>query len=130
MPAADLSAPGWNVQHGQALWTPERGRPELAADLLLATNVNGSIFCQLTKTPFPLITARSTQDEWEIEYAGGAHGWHRRGRPPSRLACFVLPRALLGAHLGDGWRFEGTNSASWTLRNWRTGERLEGYLAP
>src|SRR6185437_11414160 len=51
LPPADVSAPGWLVQQGQAIWHPPGHRPELAGDLLLATNVNGNFFIQLTKNP-------------------------------------------------------------------------------
>jgi len=54
LPPADFSAPGWRVQQGQAVWKPSASRPELAGDLLLATNVNGNMFIQFSKMPFPV----------------------------------------------------------------------------
>ena len=68
LPPADFSAPGWHVQQGQAVWKPSQSRPELAGDLLLATNVNGNFFLQFSKMPFPLATARVSGDRWQIEF--------------------------------------------------------------
>ena len=62
LPPADFSAPGWRVQQGQAVWKPSSSRPELAGDLLLATNVNGNFFVQFSKMPFPLATAQVSGD--------------------------------------------------------------------
>src|SRR4051812_42876755 len=81
---ADLSAPGWRVQQGQAIWTPPHHRPELAGDLLFATHTNGNFFIQFSKTPFTLATAASEDGLWEIRFGGDQYTWRGRGRPPSR----------------------------------------------
>ena len=95
MPPADFSAPGWRVQQGQAVWKPSSSRPELAGDLLLATNVNGNFFIQFSKMPFPLATAQVSGDQWQIEFGADQYAWHGRGTPPDRFGWFQLPRALL-----------------------------------
>ena len=106
LPPADFSAPGWRVQQGQAVWKPSSNRPELAGDLLLATNANGNFFVQFSKMPFPLATAQISGDQWQIEFGADKFSWHGRGTPPDRFAWFQLPRALLGANAGGNWRFE------------------------
>jgi len=68
LPAADFSAPGWRVMQGQAVWKPARDRAELAGDLLLATNSDGDVYVQLTKTPFPLASAEVAGDRWQIAF--------------------------------------------------------------
>src|SRR6476620_10614627 len=78
LPPADLSAPGWRMQQGQALWKPTKSRPELAGELLLATNANGDFFVQLSKTPFTLATAQRIGDQWQIEF--GSDDYRRSGR--------------------------------------------------
>lgn len=130
LPPADLSAPGWRVQQGQALWTPTKSRPELAGDLLLATNTNGNFFVQLTKSPFPLVTAERLNGGWQIEFGAGEHSWRGRGEPPSRFVWFQLPRALLTGETSNNWRFAGTGTNAWRLENRRTGETLEGEFFP
>jgi hypothetical protein len=130
LPPADLSAPGWRVQQGQAVWKPSSSRPELAGDLLLATNANGNVFIQFSKMPFPLATAQISGGQWRIEFGAGKFSWGGRGTPPNRFAWFQLPRALLGTPAGSHWKFTHPAFASWRLENPRTGETLEGEFSP
>ena len=130
LPAADFSAPGWRVQQGQAVWKPSPSRPELAGDLLLATNANGNFFVQFSKTPFPLATAQVSGGQWQIEFGANKFSRQGRGTPPDRFAWFQLPRALLGTPAGGNWKFAHPNSSSWRLENLRTGETLEGEFFP
>lgn len=129
LPAADLQAPGWTVQPGQAVWKPSRSRPGLAGELLLATRTNGDLFVQFDKLPFPLATAQITGSEWQIRFGAGKYAWHGRGEPPARFVWFQLPHALAGDPLGAPWTFTRDGDA-WRLENRRTGEALEGSLTP
>ncbi|MEK7707305.1 MAG: hypothetical protein AAB380_04850, partial [Verrucomicrobiota bacterium] len=86
LPPADFSAPGWRVQQGQAVWKPLKNKTELAGELVLATNANGSFFAQFTKTPFPLATVQVAGDRWQIEFGAGDYQRGGRGRPPARFA--------------------------------------------
>jgi hypothetical protein len=127
LPPADFSAPGWHVQQGQAVWKPTRNRPELAGELLLATNADGNFFVQFTKTPFPLATARVSGETWQIEFGSGEHSWRGRGRPPpARFVWFQLPRALAGQNVNRNWKFQRRTNDRWRLENPRTGESLDG----
>jgi hypothetical protein len=130
LPPADFSAPGWRVQQGQAVWKPSSNRPELAGDLLLATNSNGNFFVQFSKIPFPLATAQISGDQWQIEFGADEFSWHGSGSPPDRFAWFQLPRALLGANVSDNWKFIRVETNSWRLENPQTGETLEGEFFP
>jgi hypothetical protein len=130
LPPADFSASGWRVQQGQAVWQAGANRPELAGDLLLATNVNGNVFIQFSKIPFPLATAQTAGDQWQIEFGADKYSWHGRGAPPDRFVWFQLPHALLGASPGDHWRLSHPTAHSWRLENRRTGEALEGGFFP
>jgi len=130
LPPADFSAPGWGVQHGQAVWKPSASRPELAGDLLLATNVNGDFFIQFSKIPFPLVTAQVSRDKWQIEFGADNFSWHGRGTPPTRFVWLQLPRALLDKTIGGNWQFTRVETNSWQLENPRTGETLEGQFFP
>jgi hypothetical protein len=130
MPPADFSTPGWKVQSGQAVWNPPANRPELAGDLLLATNANGNCFIQFSKLPFPLVTAQISGDRWQIEFGADEHAWQGQGAPPDRFAWFQLPRTLCGLNPPGSWRFTRLGDESWRLENPRTGEKLEGVFIP
>jgi hypothetical protein len=130
LPPADFSAPGWCVQQGQAVWKPSSRRPELAGDLLLATNANGNFFVQFSKMPFPLATAQVSHGQWQIEFGADKFSWRGRGTPPDRFAWFQLPRALRDANAGNNWKFTHPDSSSWRLENPRTGETLEVEFFP
>ena len=119
-PQVDVSAPGWRVRQGQALWKPPGKRPELAGDILIATNQNGNFFVQFSKTPFPLVTAAITGADWQIEFGANTYSWHGRGKPPQRFLWFGLPAAL-SSNAPDG-RLQ--------LSAPRTGETLDVRLFP
>ncbi len=129
-PPTDFSAPGWSVRQGQAVWKPSSSRPELAGDLLLATNANGNFFIQFSKIPFPLATAQVSGGQWQIEFGADRFSWHGNGAPPNRFGWFQLPRALLGGNLNGNWRFTNVTTNSWRLENPHTGETLEGEFFP
>ena len=125
LPPADFSAPGWSVQQGQAVWKPNSRRPELAGELLVATNTTGSTFVQFTKDPFPLATTQTTAESWQISFAAGQRSWRGRGRPPNLFMWFQLPAALRAEALPRPWKF--TRAAdSWRLGDPHGGEWLEG----
>jgi hypothetical protein len=128
-PPVDFQESGWRVQQGQAVWKPTSSRPSLAGELLLATRTNGDCFVQFDKIPFPLAEAQITGAEWHIRFGGGKYAWHGRGEPPGRFAWFQLPRALASQPLAKHWKFE-RDGESWRLENGRTGESLEGSVAP
>jgi hypothetical protein len=130
LPPADFSAAGWCVQQGQAVWKPSSSRPELAGDLLLATNANGNFFIQFSKIPFPLATAQVSGSQWQIEFGADKYSWHGRGRPPGRFAWFQLPRALLDTRPAGSWKFTRAETNLWRLENPHTGETLEGQFFP
>jgi hypothetical protein len=130
LPPVDLARPGWSARQGQAVWQPPGRRPELAGDLLLATNQNGDYFVQFSKTPFTIATAEVLGGRWEIQF--GARGYHRSGRgsPPEGLAWMELPRALASQPLAERWKFERKAGGLWRLENTRSGETLEGRFLP
>src|SRR5438552_18881541 len=66
LPPVDLSAPGWTVRQGQALWRPKKNAPEIAGELLVAQR-DGQAFVQFTKTPFPFVIAQASTNGWQLE---------------------------------------------------------------
>ena len=125
LPPADLSSPGWQVQHGQAVWQPPRKRPELAGEILVAQKTNGEVFVQFTKDPFPLATAQIQGDRWQIDFGAGRRSWRGHGQAPGVYLWLQLPAALRGEEPERPWKFSRPNEA-WRLENTRTGEWLEG----
>ena len=130
LPPADFSSPGWRLQQGQAVWKPSKNRPELAGDLLLATNADGNCVIQFSKNPFTLATAQVAGGAWQIEFGAGGYLSRGQGAPPARFTWFQLPRALAARGPGRPWRFTRRADGSWRLENTRTGESLEGVFFP
>ena len=130
LPPADFSSPGWGVRTGQAVWRPSKDRPELAGDLLLATNTNGNYVIQFSKTPFTLATAQMADGAWRIDFGAGQHSWGGRGVPPARFVWFQLPPVLEGTPPRGAWKFTRNANDSWRMQNTRTGETLEGAFFP
>jgi hypothetical protein len=129
LPPADLSSPGWHLLQGQAVWKPTKNRPELAGDLLLATNDNGNYLIQFTKTPFTVATVRVENGQWQIQFGDGHRAWSGRGAPPSgRFAWFQITRSLGQTGPQPPWKFTRRPDDSWGLANPRTGETLEGVF--
>jgi hypothetical protein len=130
LPPVDLSAPGWQVQQGQAVWKPTKEKPELTGEILLATNRTGDFFVQFSKTPFTLATAQVMNGQWQIEFGSGDYSRSGRGEPPSRFGWFQLPSALHGGSLSRDWQLKQPDTNLWRLNNRRTGESLEGSFFP
>lgn len=129
LPPADLSSPDWRVRQGQAVWKPARSRPELAGEILFATNSAGDFFVSFSKPPFSLATAQIRGGQWQMEFGDDKHSWRGRVEPPARFVWFQLPRAFANAGAHGGWQFT-RNGSSWRFENSRTGETLEGGFLP
>jgi hypothetical protein len=123
---ADLSAPGWQLRQGQAIWKPSKNRPELAGDLLLAVNTNGDYLLQFSKTPFTLASARVTRGRWRIDF--GPRGWGSRGAPPIRFVWFQVAPMITGKTVASPWSVTRRADNSWRLANTGAGEFLEGQF--
>ena len=129
-PRVDLATAGWTLLRGQAEWQPPQHRPEIAGELLLATNRNGDFLVQFSKIPFPIVSAQTTSRRWQIEFGAREHAWAGSGTPPSRWLWFQLPRGLAQAPLAVPWRFENRPDGGWRIFNPRSGEALEGGFFP
>ena len=126
----DLAEPGWRVRQGQAVWRVPGKGPELAGEMVLATNADGRCFLEFAKVPFPLVRARSGGARWEIEFPPQKLFFAGGGPPPRRLAWLQVCRGLAGKEVGAPWRFELRADGSWRLDNSRSKETVEGYLEP
>jgi hypothetical protein len=124
------TGPGWHVQEGQALWRPGREYPELGGDLVLASDENGRCLIQFAKTPMTLVSVQTTRTNWLIQFPPQRMGFSGRGPGPTRFAWLYLHTALAGEPLPPPLRFERKPDGGWRLENTRSGETLEGFLAP
>lgn len=130
LPPADLSASGWFLHQGQAVWSTGHGAPEIAGELVLATNTEGRVFVQFTKTPVPFLVAQSTTNSWQLHSVPDDRTYSGRGNPPVRAIWLWLPRCLAGITPPKPLVWEHRESSNWRLENTATGEFLEGYLSP
>jgi hypothetical protein len=126
-PPDDLSKPGWRVWNGQAVWKPRKSIPELAGDVMVAVNTNGSAIVQFSKT-LPFATARLDGRRWQIEFPGGNRLYSGHYPLPSHFAWLQLPAVAEGLPVSNPW-VETGNLDQWQIVNSRAGETLRGYLS-
>lgn len=124
------SGPEWHVQEGQALWRPQRGLPEFGGDLVLARDDAGRCLIQFDKTPMAILSAQVTPTNWLIQFPQRQMSFSGHGTRPTRFSWLYLPNALAGKPLPKNFHFESKLDGGWRLENSRTGETLEGFLAP
>jgi hypothetical protein len=124
------TGPGWRVQEGQALWRPGRGMPELAGDLVMASHEDGRCAIEFAKTPITLVSAQTTRTNWLIQFPAAQMVFTGHRQPPVRFGWLYLHMALAGEPLPSSLRFERKPDGSWRLENTRSGEPMEGFLAP
>jgi len=124
------TGPGWHVQEGQALWRPGREYPELGGDLVLASDADGRCLIQFAKTPMTLVSVQTTRTNWLLQFPPQRMEFSGRGSGPTRFAWLYLHTALAGEPLPQPLRFERKPDGNWRLENTRSGETMEGFLAP
>jgi hypothetical protein len=129
-PQVDLSEPGWRISRGQAVWRASRKSPEIAGELLMATNANGHTLIEFTKTPLPLLIARTTPESWRVELVAENRTYAGRGRAPTRVLWLHLAACVGGGAPPLGLSFIRSNDSHWRLENTNSGEVIEGYLLP
>jgi len=122
----DLKAPGWTVHQGQAVWHLENGT-EIAGELLVATQPDGRAFVQFTKSPFALVVAQETPEQWQVEFPPQNKHYAGLGAPPKRLIWLYLPIVLGGKAPPENWIWHQT-ATGWHLTNYENGESLEGFF--
>jgi hypothetical protein len=129
-PLFNATGPGWRLQEGQALWRPRRQMPELGGDLVLASDADGRCLVQFNKTPMSLVVAQTTHTSWLVQFPPRQMGFSGHGRRPTRFLWLYLQPALAGEALPAPLRFQRQPNGLWRLENTRSGETLEGFLAP
>ena len=122
----NLSAPGWQARTGQAIWKPDRSKPEIVGDLLIASDPNGNAYLQFSKA-FPIVSARLGGNRWEVEFPPQNKRYSAPGNPPARVGWLQLLRGITGGEVNHRWGFERTDN-SLTLTNSRSGESIEAHF--
>lgn len=130
LPPVDISGPGWVTRHGQAVWHPRPNAPELAGELLLATNRQGDFVLSFSKPPMDLVMARRAGAVWRIEFPAEKRHFGGHGKATVRMLWLHLPPALAGETLPGALRFEQDDAGGWRLGNPGMGETIAGFLTP
>lgn len=130
LPEVDLSAAGWKVYNGQALWKPGANKPTLAGDLIAARHVNGDVLINFSKPPFPIFTARTAGNLWQLEFIERGRSYAGRGIPPQRFVWFLVPDLLEGAAAPGGWEMPERSAGRLSLKNRKTGEEILVVIDP
>jgi hypothetical protein len=128
LPPVNLSEPGWTLRQGQALWRSHRDAPEIAGEILLATNSYGRTVLEFTKTPLPFVSVQTSGDSWQIEFVPQQRVFSGKGTPAPRLLWVHLARSLNGAKPPEPLRFERSEDHGWRLENPQNGETISGFL--
>ena len=128
LPEVDLSAPGWTVWTGQALWKPEADRAAIAGDIVLASHDNGDVLISFAKPPVPIFTAQTAAKLWRIDHAHAQRSHTGSGQPPARFVWFQIPAMLQDSTAPKGWRMITAADSVWELDNLDTGERIRLVL--
>ena len=128
LPPIDTSAPGWKVRQGQALWRNKADAPEIAGEIILASNANGGAFVQFLKNPLPLVTAQVTPKQWQIEFIPEKRNFSGPGKPPKQLLWLHLLRGLQSITPPPPLELAKTADGGTRIENKRTGERIILFL--
>jgi len=126
LPPADLSAPGWEIQTGQAVW--KNGSSDLAGELIFAKRADGSSALQFIKTPLPLVSAQTREARWTITFVADNRTVSGKGAPPPQLLWLHLASALKGESPKPPLRFSRDTGENWKLENSETSEAISGFL--
>ena len=102
--------------------------PEIAGEILLATNPNGRVWVQFSKNPFPLLIAQSAPHRWEVDAPPENKHYSGHGDPPKRLIFLYLPSVFSGHPPPKGWTWRPSSANSGRLENPSTGESLEVFF--
>jgi len=127
-PEVDLSAPGWEVWRGQALWKPQSDKPAIAGEIVLARNNNGDVLISFAKPPVPIFNAQTSGNRWKIDFVYSQQTHTGKGSPPARFIWFQIPALLEGAAAPKGWRASVTDDTTWEIENPDSGEAIRLVL--
>lgn len=128
LPEVDLSAPGWTVWNGQALWKAETDRSAIAGEIVLARHDNGDVLISFAKPPVPIFTAQTSGKRWKIDFIHTQDTYWGTGGPPSLFVWFQIPSLLQDATVPEGWQVIAVDDAIWELQDPHSGEQIRLVL--
>ncbi|HEX4644428.1 MAG TPA: LysM domain-containing protein [Verrucomicrobiae bacterium] len=126
--AVNLDETGWKILQGQAVWRAKEDAPEIAGELVMATNADGRAFLEFTKDPLPLLIAQTTAASWQIEFVPQNRSLSGRGKPPARLGWLYLTACMEGQPPPKHWHLQQTNYNRWRMEDPGRGEVLDWLL--
>lgn len=124
LPPLNTSAPGWNVQQGQALWKPAEDKPEIAGDVVVSTHPQAGSYVQFSKT-LPILSARLAPEGWEFHAIPEDKRYSGGGKPPRKLVWLQMLRVHEGQEISERWTVARPSDQFIVLEDPFTGERLE-----
>src|SRR4051794_35931045 len=124
----DISQPGWRGRQGQALLGKKANAPEIAGEIILATNASQRAFVQFLKNPPPLLTAEIAPRHWQIEFIPEKRHYAGPGRPPRRLLWLQLLANLQQSQAKPPLSFNKMDDGSFRIEDHKTGERITLFL--
>jgi hypothetical protein len=127
-PSVNLAETGWVIRQGQAVWSPEPGKPDVAGDLLVAMHRDGRSVVQFTKPPLPFAVAQRGSNFWHVQFFAQKKSYSGQGDPPSRIIWLQLPDGLIGRHSDTNWFLARKQDGSWHFENLVNEEMLDGFL--
>lgn len=123
----DISAPGWSVRQGQALWRPAGENPEIAGDVVISSHPSAGSYVQFSKT-LPILSGRLGPGGWQFETIPENKRYSGRGQPPRRIVWLQLLRAIEGQEISDRWSVARPSDNYIALEDTHSGERLKVRL--
>lgn len=130
LPPVDVSAAGWTLRQGQAVWRETTNAPGIAGEIVVAMHAQGDSTVQFTKTPLPFLAGQRTAQAWHMEFIPQKQIQSGTGAPPSSLLWLWLPAALGEATLPSPLQFRALPEGTWELENTITGESIRGFILP
>jgi hypothetical protein len=128
MPPANFSEPGWTLRQGQAVWRVKADAPEIAGEILFATNPDGRTVLQFSKNPIPFVNVQTSNELWRVEFVPQHREFSGKGSPTPRLIWVHLARALQGKKTVRALRFTQGTAGEFTFENRSSGEMISGFL--
>ena len=128
-PAMDLTEPGWVIREGQAAWLPKPDATAIRGSLRVAMHWNGRSVVQFNTSTGLLVSAQSTTNEWQVQFAAQNKLVAGRGKASQKYVWLQLPEGLLGNSAEEtDWIMTRDRGVPWSFKNDLTGETLEGLL--
>src|SRR5579859_509732 len=126
--AVNLDETGWKILQGQAIWRAKEDAPEIAGELVMATNADGRTFVEFTKDPLPLMVGQTATNSWQIEFVPQNRSLSGRGKPPARLGWLYVAGCTEGLPPPENWRLQQTHYNRWRMEHPDRGEVLDWLL--